>query len=259
MLGVRAFEAMAGRTDLEGRFEALRHAMELPAGVGMFYAYGAPLDDGDTPRGPRPVTMKADPLTDRWWQAYRADDSVRMRDPVRRAIRRGLAPILWNDLAPDPDLGRCCDPLWRQVRDCGILKAVSVPLHDPRERVYGSLAVVCFEGPSDFDDWMRGGGDSLVALSYGFHFGLMRDDDAAPMRPALADLSRRERECLVLVSEGMSSKQIARRLGLSPRTVDLHVARAIRRLGARNRAEAVSRALGRPQAGPRPAGSGSLR
>ena len=40
-------------------------------------------------------------------------------------------------------------------------------------------------------------------------------------------------------SRGLRSKQVARILGLSPRTVDLPVARAMRRLGATSRMEAV--------------------
>ena len=39
---------------------------------------------------------------------------------------------------------------------------------------------------------------------------------------------------------GASDKEIARTLQLSPRTVEMHVARALAALGARNRSEAVS-------------------
>jgi DNA-binding NarL/FixJ family response regulator len=40
----------------------------------------------------------------------------------------------------------------------------------------------------------------------------------------------------------MTDKQVARELGLSPRTVEMHVALALRALGCGNRAEAVHRA-----------------
>ena len=52
-------------------------------------------------------------------------------------------------------------------------------------------------------------------------------------------LSPREREVLVLAGDGLSSKEIARRLDISPRTVDTHIGHAIAALGARNRLEAA--------------------
>jgi len=53
------------------------------------------------------------------------------------------------------------------------------------------------------------------------------------------DLKGRPLECILLVKQGLSSKEIARKLGLSPRTVDSHIAIALDRLGAPNRAAAV--------------------
>jgi pimeloyl-ACP methyl ester carboxylesterase len=60
---------------------------------------------------------------------------------------------------------------------------------------------------------------------------------AAP--PAAAVLSPRQREVLQQVAAGRTDKQIARALDLSPRTVEMHVAGAMRSLGAKTRAEAV--------------------
>ena len=48
-------------------------------------------------------------------------------------------------------------------------------------------------------------------------------------------LTRRESEVLLLVGTGMSNKEIARQLGLSPGTVKLHVHRIFQKTGARNR------------------------
>ena len=51
-------------------------------------------------------------------------------------------------------------------------------------------------------------------------------------------LTERERACLRLVDEHLSSKEIARRLGLSKHTVDWHLDKARRRLGVADRYEA---------------------
>ncbi len=59
---------------------------------------------------------------------------------------------------------------------------------------------------------------------------------------AAPKLTERQREVLQHVARGLGDKEIARVLQLSPRTVEMHVARALSALGARNRSEAVSRA-----------------
>ncbi|GAA0627164.1 hypothetical protein GCM10009422_25100 [Brevundimonas kwangchunensis] len=52
-------------------------------------------------------------------------------------------------------------------------------------------------------------------------------------------LTPRERECLRLVAAHMQSKQIARRLGISPSTVDRHCEKAMRKLQAGDRVTAA--------------------
>lgn len=46
--------------------------------------------------------------------------------------------------------------------------------------------------------------------------------DAVPDHAALAALTRRERQVIVLVGDGLTSKEIAKRLGISPATVRKH-------------------------------------
>jgi DNA-binding NarL/FixJ family response regulator len=55
-------------------------------------------------------------------------------------------------------------------------------------------------------------------------------------------LSGREREVVVLIAAGATNREIAQRLYLSPHTVKEHTSAIYRKLGVRNRAEAVRRA-----------------
>lgn len=55
-------------------------------------------------------------------------------------------------------------------------------------------------------------------------------------------LTPRQREVLRLVAEGRTDKEIARLLTLSPRTVEMHVARILQTMGCAKRAEAAARA-----------------
>jgi DNA-binding CsgD family transcriptional regulator len=56
-------------------------------------------------------------------------------------------------------------------------------------------------------------------------------------------LTRREREVLSLISEGYTNKQGGLRMNISPRTFESHRAEAMRKLGARNTADLVRKAL----------------
>ena len=59
-------------------------------------------------------------------------------------------------------------------------------------------------------------------------------------------LTKREREVLSLISEGCSNKQGALQMSISPRTFESHRAEAMRKLGARNTADLVRKALLQP-------------
>lgn len=62
--------------------------------------------------------------------------------------------------------------------------------------------------------------------------------DLSSERP-VQELSRRERQVAMLLVEGLTAKEIARRLEISPRTVDVHKNRLITRYGVRNSLELV--------------------
>jgi DNA-binding NarL/FixJ family response regulator len=63
-----------------------------------------------------------------------------------------------------------------------------------------------------------------------------------PRDPSQGSLSRREREVLRLVAAGATNRDVAAELGVGDETVKTLVSRTFAKLGARKRAEAVSRA-----------------
>jgi DNA-binding NarL/FixJ family response regulator len=68
---------------------------------------------------------------------------------------------------------------------------------------------------------------------------LRRSDGA----DAPVSLTAREQDILRCVSDGLSVKQTARALGVAPKTVENLQSRLFRKLGVRNRAQAVARAV----------------
>lgn len=69
-------------------------------------------------------------------------------------------------------------------------------------------------------------------------------EDISARRPVERGLTGREREVAQLLVVGKSSKEIGRLLAISPRTVDAHRARLIRKFDAGSRVELISRLLG---------------
>jgi DNA-binding CsgD family transcriptional regulator len=90
---------------------------------------------------------------------------------------------------------------------------------------------------------------ALRALLEGGGFRVARDDedglvvldDERP--PGGEPLTPREREVLVLLSLGLSNREIAERLGISAHTAKFHVSSIFGKLGAGSRAEAVSQGI----------------
>lgn len=72
-------------------------------------------------------------------------------------------------------------------------------------------------------------------------WGELRRLVAAPMDDLDAGLTQTEEQIVSLVSEGLTNKEIGRRLYLSPRTVQWHLGRAFRKLGVRSRTELAAR------------------
>ncbi len=69
-------------------------------------------------------------------------------------------------------------------------------------------------------------------------------EDISPRRAVTAPLTTREREIAQCLLAGQTTKQIARTLGVSPRTIDAHRARLLRKLKVNTPTELISRLAG---------------
>jgi DNA-binding NarL/FixJ family response regulator len=102
-------------------------------------------------------------------------------------------------------------------------------------------------GPGISKGQTRGSAAVLVVPVVG---GDSHAESAAPFattviaRPiASPNLSNRELEVLTSVAAGLSDKQVAGRLGISPKTVRNHLSKVFVKLSASNRVEAVINAM----------------
>ncbi len=80
-----------------------------------------------------------------------------------------------------------------------------------------------------------------MSIEDAIEYALGSEDASAPSegreRAALDPLTRREREVAVLIGQGFTNRRIAEELGITERTVEVHVSKALKKLGLRSRTQ----------------------
>jgi two-component system nitrate/nitrite response regulator NarL len=156
-------------------------------------------------------------------------------DPERRHALAAMLAAAGHDLAESPDAAEVllADGIATQAEGRPVLS-----LGGSDESHAGLLPRDA--NPAQIDAALRALGAGLVVRVGEVGTGFEPLADAAtPL------LSPRELEILASIGEGLSNKEVARRLGISPHTVKFHVESLFRKLGAVSRADAVARGLRR--------------
>jgi DNA-binding NarL/FixJ family response regulator len=187
-----------------------------------------------------------------------ADDHDMVREALRRVIdgRTDMAVVaeardgreavaLAKEHAPDiaiVDLwmpGLSGEEAIRQIVErCPATKVLALSMHEDWGRVRAALqagALGYVVKSAAFHELI----DAVHALTagHGFlspavaHHVVDAVGEREHQRSPLASLTEREREVLVLIAEGLSSKEIASKLGHSPKTTEAHRASLMRKLG----------------------------
>ena len=103
----------------------------------------------------------------------------------------------------------------------------------------GAGAVDLVEKPFSDQELLRAVGDALARVADAH----VQDANTKAAIARIATLTARERDVLLRLVEGRPNKVIAHELGISPRTVEIHCANVMEKLGCRSLAEVVRIAL----------------
>jgi DNA-binding NarL/FixJ family response regulator len=113
------------------------------------------------------------------------------------------------------------------------------------------LAVVTSADPNEFEDLcLQAGADVFIEKSNNptqiievFRELLispeMAAEEASSGTPALTKLSKRQKQLILMLDQGLSNREIAEHLDISEHTVKVHFWRLFRRLGVNSRIQAV--------------------
>ncbi|NDL65452.1 LuxR family transcriptional regulator [Acerihabitans arboris] len=166
-------------------------------------------------------------------------------DPVQLYALGSCAPFVWSYQRPDSSslrdiIGERHRPVTHYMRDNNMPCGATVPLHLPQG---GFVTVTGIVSGSGRERDLAHALAELSLLAHTFQERIYPLFDRQMLTCQYVRLSKRERECLSWSAEGLTAKEIARKLSRSIATVTLHLNSAARKLGASNRVQAVVRAM----------------
>jgi FixJ family two-component response regulator len=184
------------------------------------------------------------------------DDDASVRDAV--SLLLSLRGYRTASFACGEDFLRACQPDWAGcvVADIKMPGMSGLDLQGALSRGGFGLSVLIMTGHGDvtaartafksdaIDFLEKPFEDEQLVAGVEAAFAREQERLAARVRNArretlVADLSQREREVLSLLAQGMANRSIAEQLDISPRTVEVHKARVMTKLGVSNVAELV--------------------
>lgn len=175
------------------------------------------------------------------------DDHPLMREALAFALRDRWPSLYVAEAADFPAAWALADPgLDLCIVDLGMPGAEPIAGLAEIIRRAPAATVVALTGITDAEVLEAVRGEGVAVLSKALEGAALLDAIAA-LAPTLdaerpAALPPRQQQVLALLAEGLTNKEIARRLDISPATVKIHVARLTTWLGAANRTDAVARA-----------------
>ncbi|MBB4002112.1 LuxR family transcriptional regulator [Aurantimonas endophytica] len=174
------------------------------------------------------------------------EDGFYQIDPVQQLAFRSHLPFAWSYRSDGKTplnriLAPAHKPVVDYVHDMRITCGVTVPVHMPD----GECAVVTGvrqDADDDFEATIGGNVATFALFAHVLHEKIypLFDEEALRARPI--SLTPRERECVAYAAQGLSAKEISKRLERAVPTVVMHLNAAARKLSATNRAQLIARA-----------------
>jgi DNA-binding CsgD family transcriptional regulator len=176
----------------------------------------------------------------RWDQAAYAEVDPRIQFGVESTL-----PFFWDQLSERSKSPRL-DQFLDDACSFGLCSGVSFLLPDRDQ----ASVIMCFNSSQPIIDDPRrelinGNLGAMFTFGYYFHELFMRKVVRAgtPSHFEGAPLTPRERECLTHAANGLTTDEIAEKLGIKPRTAQFHFDAIRTKLAVATRQEAVARAI----------------
>lgn len=173
-----------------------------------------------------------------WWNHY-LENKFAEHDPIIQACLRSDTPLQWDENTPDfkgpTDNLEQVHQIRRDAIRFGMRRGFVVPIH----RAYGFCGAVSYIGKNLEIDEKERPLLHLVSLYAFEHIYKLSGYE----KSKVSILTKRERELTLWAAKGKTTDQMSDLIGITPRTVTMHLQNATKKLGASNRIHLVARAL----------------
>lgn len=167
-----------------------------------------------------------------------SDERTAHNDPIRRIAILGYEVILWRKISLKIKSIHDREFI-SSLRHNNLIDGVSIPLHAPN----GCFAILMFASSKHlyFEDNLI---DNLQLIAVSL-LQKIKHIEAVKLiqKPIEFNLTDREIECLEWVLEGKTNWEIGILMGITPRTVQFHIANCARKFGVSNRVQTAVKAL----------------
>ena len=207
------------------------------------FMYGMSADRNPTRRDTRSYVWTT--LPREWVALYGERGYIEVDPRVTKTYNRNV-PLVW-DATEFTDDALCRDFL-RDAARFGVCSGVAISFRDPD---HGRVLVAVDSRITPMDDArrqlvaMKLGEIVLLAMSFHDFFMAHLVDYEPSLMVRVASLSPRETQCLEMAANGMTSVDIAIKLGIKPRTANFHFGKIVTKLGVLNRKEAIAMGIAR--------------
>jgi DNA-binding CsgD family transcriptional regulator len=174
------------------------------------------------------------------WDRYREQQGYRHHDPAVRHCARSSAPFPFGTGLEGARYTAPVRKMYAESADWGAHCGVAFPLRNVPGSPVGAMVCITRMRAPEFQIWWNESRWELQIASLALDARLLQFHCPADVVP---DLSARERECLLWLASGLRTDRIAHRMGISSSAVDLYLANARRKLGARTRDQALLKAV----------------
>jgi LuxR family transcriptional regulator, quorum-sensing system regulator SolR len=168
-------------------------------------------------------------------------------DPRVTMTARRLSPVIWD--AADAESDRSVRRFLGDAARYGVRSGFALSLHDASN---ARVVVALDSGMSPVSESRRASVadmlGNLMLFAVALHERVLRPrcNALGEVAPANAHgLTYRERQCLRMAANGLTSGDIGGKLGIAERSVNFHMSNVLRKMEALNRPEAIAKALAR--------------
>ena len=175
------------------------------------------------------------------WVAHYIEKGYGKLDPARRYCFRSNHPFFWTETYPHFRKKELV--VFHEAREFGLRSGVAAPIFSGGVLV-GAIGLASDAGKLD-DPRLKSVVDLATQMFGGVYRELARATlgNAGDEEPSMLQLTKREMQILGMLADGLTTHQLAERLGISQSTVEYHLHNVFSKIDVENRVSAVVKAI----------------